>query len=229
MDPSITSEAAIGVRNPAKLAPLPHKVVGVEAALTALADPRFDVKPEIFSEFSLKDKVAVVTGGDGGLGLEFCIVLAELGAAVYAIDLPAKPSADFEAAAKYCRRLGTSLEYRRADISDSLRATAILEEIANNNDGRVDVLIAAAGILGDEHDVEAYPAESFRKVMDINCGGVFYSAQAAAKIMKRKGIAGSIILIASISGSVTNRVSISQYLQIRARLLPFIGYEMVCI
>ncbi|KAK7202842.1 hypothetical protein BZA70DRAFT_95579 [Myxozyma melibiosi] len=205
MTPSAASTSATAVRNPVHLAPVPYKLVGVNAALKAASDPSFEVKPEIFSEFSLKGKTAAVTGGDGGLGLEFCIVLAELGAAVYAIDLPTSVSSDFEAAVAYCKKLGTSLKYKSADVTDPEQVNAVFEEIASENEGKVDVLIAAAGILGSENDVEKYPPELFRKVMDVNCSGVFYSAQAASSIMKRAGVAGSIILIASMSGSVVNR------------------------
>ncbi|KAK9446378.1 uncharacterized protein V1518DRAFT_424163 [Limtongia smithiae] len=200
-----TKVSTTGVRLPVKLVPVPVKDVGLNAAQKAVLDPTVEVKPEIFGEFSLKGKVAVVTGGNGGLGLEFCIVLAELGAKVYAIDLPETPSEDFGIAVKYVARLGSSLTYRPSDVTDQQVISATIKGIANENDGRLDVLVAAAGILGHEQDCEEYPDVVFKKVMNVNCGGVFYSAQAAAQIMKEKEIQGSIILIGSMSGTVVNR------------------------
>ncbi|KAK9326082.1 hypothetical protein V1517DRAFT_312655 [Lipomyces orientalis] len=194
-----------GVRFPVKLVAVPSKDVGVNAALKAEADPSFEIKPRIFEEFALPGQVAIVTGGNGGLGLEFAIVLAEQGAKVYAIDLPAAPSADFAAAVKYVKRLGSSLHYRSSDVSKQEVISATVREIAAENNGNIHVCVAAAGILGREFDCTDYPAEMFEKVMDVNCNGVFFTAQAVAKQMKQQEIPGSIILIASMSGSVTNR------------------------
>ncbi|KAK9368814.1 hypothetical protein V1509DRAFT_621528 [Lipomyces kononenkoae] len=197
-----------GVRFPVKLATVPVKDVGLNAAIKAQTDPSFEVKPRIFEEFALAGRVAIVTGGNRGLGLEFAIVLAELGAKVYIIDLPETPSSDFTAAAAYVKRLGSSFEYRVSDVSKQELISKTIDEIAQENDGKIHVCVAAAGILGIEADCTDYPADMFKKVMDINCNGVFFTAQAVAKQMKQHNIAGSIIFIASMSGSVTNRVCI---------------------
>jgi len=179
--------------------------IGVEAARRALSDPSFVPKPKIFDEFSLKGRVGVVTGGNGGLGLEMALTLCEQGAKVYALDLPKIPSEDFQACAKYAERLGNGakLRYLDADVTDQERMFDILEKIGDRY-GRVDVCVAAAGILQGYHCLE-YPAEEFRKVMDVNTNGVFFTAQAAGRQMARFNIPGSIILIASMSGSITNR------------------------
>ncbi|KAK9483573.1 hypothetical protein V1527DRAFT_472817 [Lipomyces starkeyi] len=202
---NLGSVSTSGVRFPVKLVPVPSNDTGVIAALRAESDQSFEVKPQIFEEFALTGQIAIVTGGNGGLGLEFAIVLAELGAKVYAIDLNSTPSSDFAAAVKYVKRLGSSLEYRSSDVSRQEVISATIGQIASENDGKVHVCVAAAGILGPEIDCTDYPADMFEKIMDVNCSGVFFTAQAVAKLMKREEIAGSIILIASMSGSVTNR------------------------
>ncbi|KAK9235008.1 hypothetical protein V1525DRAFT_411326 [Lipomyces kononenkoae] len=199
------SLSASGVRFPVKLVPVPVKDVGLNAALKAESDPLFEVKPTIFDEFVLTGKVAVVTGGNGGLGLEFAIVLAELGAKVYAVDLHPTPSSDFAAAVNYVNRLGSSLEYRSSDVSKQGVISATILEIAAENQGKIHVCVAAAGILGPEIDCTVYPPEMFAKVMEVNCNGVFFTAQAVAKQMRLEKITGSIILIASMSGTVVNR------------------------
>ena len=70
----------------------------------------------------------------------------------------------------------------------------------------MDTCIAAAGIL-QGYDCLEYPAEEFQKVMSVNVNGVLFAAQAAGRQMVRFGWPGSIILIASMSGSITNKVS----------------------
>jgi NAD(P)-dependent dehydrogenase (short-subunit alcohol dehydrogenase family) len=177
-------------------------LVGVNRALDnqAAASP----VPTIFDEFALKGRVAIVTGGNRGLGLEMAMALAEAGARVYSIDLPTTPGKEFTAVAKYVEKLGDgrSLQYIQADVTDQASLWAKVEEIGNK-EGRMDVCIAAAGILHEANCLE-YKAEDFQKVMDVNVNGVLYSAQAAGRMMDKFGNGGSIILIASISGTITN-------------------------
>ncbi|KAK9464600.1 hypothetical protein V1512DRAFT_212844 [Lipomyces arxii] len=196
---------ALGVRNPVKLAGVPSKEIGLNDVLKAESDPTYVVKPKIYDEFALPNQVAVVTGGDGGLGLEFAIVLCELGAKVYGIDLPEEPGADFIAATRYAKKLGTSLHYRSSDVTNQKGISDLISQIAAENDDQIHVCVAAAGILGIEESCTTYPSEMFKKVLDVNCNGVFFSAQACAKQMKAAGIFGSIILIASMSATVVNR------------------------
>jgi NAD(P)-dependent dehydrogenase (short-subunit alcohol dehydrogenase family) len=68
-----------------------------------------------------------------------------------------------------------------------------------------------SGILGGQDCLE-YDAKEFEKIINVNCNGVFYTAQAAGRQMARFGNGGSIILIASMSGSVTNRVRRGHFL-----------------
>ena len=76
--------------NNAATSPLGH--VGVAAALAAEGAGVKQVKPTIWDEFALRDRVALVSGGNRGLGLEMALVLSEAGArAVYCIDLPGSP------------------------------------------------------------------------------------------------------------------------------------------
>jgi len=80
----------------------------------------------------------------------------------------------------------------------------IVEEIATNHQ-RLDGLIAAAGIQQETPALE-YTSKDSDTMMSVNVTGCFMTAQAAAKQMVRFGNGGSIVMIASMSGSIANRV-----------------------
>ncbi|KAJ3525866.1 hypothetical protein NM688_g8338 [Phlebia brevispora] len=71
-----------------------------------------------------------------------------------------------------------------------------------DKEGRLDVCVAAAGIIKDDADCLEYPAEFFEQVLNVNTNGVLYTAQAAGRQMVRFGTGGSIILVASTAGRV---------------------------
>jgi len=183
--------------------------IGVNAAIQAANDPSYKPKPKIFDEFALTDRVGIVSGGNRGLGLEMALALCEAGArAIYCFDLPTTPSEDWTKAKDYVERLqnGSRLEYVSADVRKQKTMWEKVEEIGDR-EGRMDVCVAAAGILKTDTDCLTYPAKQFQDVLDVNTNGVLYTAQAAGQQMRRYENGGSIILIASMSGSITNKVS----------------------
>jgi len=179
-------------------------------------------------EFNLVDRVVLISGGARGLGLTQAEALLEAGAKglylfsllslrgipphltsviVYALDRLEKPSPGFyEAQARATNNLGTSLHYRQIDVRDEAKLHAAVQTIADEN-GRLDGLIAAAGI-NEEHTALEYTAADFNKMMEINVTGAFLTAQAAARQMVKLGKGGSIVMIASMSGTIANRVSL---------------------
>lgn len=190
----------------------PAPIIGVQAALKAASDPSFIPRATLLQkEFSLEGRVAVVTGAQRGLGLEMAEALAEAGATVYCLDLPSKPDPSFEATKTFVEkmqgRVGSArLEYASVDVTNQKAIWDLVAEIAGK-EGRLDVCVAAAGILRGEDCLE-YSAEEFGKLMRVNVNGVLYTAQAAGRQMSKFGSPGSIVLIASMSGSVTNKVCI---------------------
>jgi len=155
-------------------------------------------------EFSLADRVVLVSGGARGLGLTQAEALLEAGATVYALDRLPEPSPDFAIIAQRAEKeLGTSLHYRQIDVRDVPNLNKIVEEIADKH-GRMDGLIAAAGIQQETPALE-YTAEDANRMFEVNITGVFMTAQAVAKQMIKFGQGGSIVLIASMSGTVANR------------------------
>ncbi|KAI9061547.1 NAD(P)-binding protein [Trametes sanguinea] len=161
--------------------------------------------PTLFScDFTLADRVALVSGGNSGLGLEASLAMVEAGArAVYCIDLPDVPSAEWTAVRDYAARMeGTGgegrLEYVSADVRDQETMWKVGKTIGDR-EGRMDVCLAAAGILGDAVDDLHYPAQKFQEALDTDVKGVLFTAQAAGQQMRRFGHGGSIILMASIA------------------------------
>lgn len=100
--------------------------------------------------------------------------------------------------------LGTKLHYRRIDVRDTELLNNAIEEIANT-EGRLDGLVAAAGIQQETPALE-YSAKDANMMFEVNITGVFMTAQAVAKQMIRFGNGGSIVMIASMSGTIANKV-----------------------
>ncbi|KAL2105907.1 hypothetical protein VUR80DRAFT_7584 [Thermomyces stellatus] len=162
--------------------------------------------PSIIRDFSLKDKVVIVTGAARGLGLVQAEALLEAGATVHALDRLPEPSADSPFAAvsrKAQNDLGVSLAYHQVDVRDVDHLNKVVENIAQEK-GRLDGLVAAAGIQQETPALE-YTAEDCSKMLDVNITGVFLTAQAVARQMIRLGNRGSMAFIASMSGTVANK------------------------
>lgn len=154
-------------------------------------------------EFSLRDKVIIVTGAGRGLGLVQSEALLEAGAKVYALDRLEKPDPDFQRVVARAQELGTSLSFQRLDVRDNISLNATVERIADEN-GRIDGLIACAGIQQETSALD-YTMEDADKMFGVNITGVFMTAQAVARQMRRLDRPGSMVLIASMSGSVANK------------------------
>lgn len=113
--------------------------------------------------------------------------------------------------------MGTSLTYHRVDVREVASLNKIVEAIADKAGG-INGLIAAAGIQQETPALD-YTAEDVNKMMSVNVTGVFMTAQAVARQMVRletKG--GSMVLIASMSGTVANRGLICPYVPLNPHL-----------
>ena len=101
--------------------------------LICLADPA--PSPTLFKhEFSLADRVALVSGGNRGLGLEMALALIEAGArAVYCVDLPKEPSEEWQKTREYASRMTNKggdgrLEYVSGNVTDQVSLAAAREQ-----------------------------------------------------------------------------------------------------
>jgi NAD(P)-dependent dehydrogenase (short-subunit alcohol dehydrogenase family) len=160
----------------------------------------------LLPEFSLKGKVIVVSGGGRGVGLVQAEGLLEAGAIVHAIDRlpPPTETSEFTEVANRARdELGTSLTYHNVDVRDNAGLNDAVAAIAAKHD-RIDGLIAAAGIQQETPALE-YNADDCDTMLGVNVTGVFMTAQAVARQMIKRQQRGSLVLIASMSGTVANR------------------------
>ena len=182
------------------------KNIGVNAVLNLRPESMNRHTTSIFAEFSLEGKTAVVTGGNRGLGLEMALAFVEAGAHVYVIDQAPEPCEDFKRVAEHCHMLNRQIEFITADVTNSDQMNEAMRYIEKDSRTRsLDICVANAGIM-QTHPAIDYPVDEFRKVMEVNTTGVFITAQAAARVMRQRPVlTGSIILTASMSGTVVNR------------------------
>ena len=145
--------------------------------------------------FDLGGRVAVVTGGATGIGLQMADALAELGAGVVVCGRDGerceRVAADLE------RERGVRCAGLRCDVSSS---DDVARMVADTTDrfGRIDVLVNNAGTAWSD-PVEDTPLHGWQKVIDVNLTGVFLCSQAVGRVMIGQG-GGKIVNIASITG-----------------------------
>jgi 2-deoxy-D-gluconate 3-dehydrogenase len=161
----------------------------------------------IQEKFDLAGRVAVVTGGVGLLGAEFCKTLAEAGAAVAVVDLNAPAS---QAIADSLTDGGYKALAIPADITQPDSVNAAVEKILSTF-GRLDILVNSAA-LDPKFDPEAvnkgitpgafedYPLDLWNSALNVNLTGMFLMTQACVKPMIEQGKKGSIINICSTYG-----------------------------
>ena len=140
-------------------------------------------------------RTAVVTGGASGLGKASAARIVAEGGKVVLWDLNADA---LKAAAE---EVGAT-HVVALDVSDADAVTAAAEE-SNKALGKIDILIASAGITGATVPVHEFPIDSWKRVVDINLNGVFYCSRAVVPFMLAKGY-GRIVNVASVAGKEGN-------------------------
>jgi gluconate 5-dehydrogenase len=145
--------------------------------------------------FDLTGRVALVTGGSRGLGLQIAEALGEAGAKVM---LSSRKAADLEEAAAHLSAKGIDARWIAADASNPDDARRIVTETLERL-GHIDVLVNNAGAAWGA-PAEDHPLEAWDKVMNLNIRSLFVISQAAAKLSMIPRKQGRIINIASIAG-----------------------------
>jgi len=133
--------------------------------------------------FDLSGRVALITGGNGGIGLGLARGLARCGAAVM---LAGRDAAKSEAAVAELRALGARAEAVSADVTDEAAITAMVEETVGRL-GRLDILVNNAGT-----NIRAMPQDyttaDWHRVIDTNLTSAMLCARAAHPHLKRGGV-----------------------------------------
>ena len=148
----------------------------------------------------LDERVAVVTGAAGGIGLSIVEALAEAGARVTIADLAWEP---IEAAVDLMANRGHAVDGVVMDVTDSRRVTEVADALAERG-GRIDILVNNAGIARSQTAAEDVADEHWLNVLDVNLNGTFWCARAFGRHMLARG-KGAIVNIGSMSGFIVNR------------------------
>jgi len=144
------------------------------------------------SLFDLKGRVALVTGGNGGIGLGMARGLAAAGADVV---VAGRQAAKSEAAANELAALGVRTAAVEVNVADEASVRSMVEQTMARM-GRLDILVNNAGINIRKRP-EEYKMSEWREVLSINLDGAFYCSHAAQPAMKSGG-GGKIINIGSM-------------------------------
>jgi NAD(P)-dependent dehydrogenase (short-subunit alcohol dehydrogenase family) len=152
---------------------------------------------------SLKNKVAVVTGGMGQLGIVYSVAMVQHGAIVVVLDLESDPKTPDVRFADYLQN-GDILSFS-VDVTNRTKLESVAAQVTDRF-GHIDILVNNAALdsppdspASEVGPFEKYPESSFDKVMDVNVKGTFLCCQVFGKEMAA-GNGGSIINISSIYG-----------------------------
>jgi len=137
----------------------------------------------------LKGKVAVVTGGCGGIGLAICERFVAEGAVVYASDLENNSN------------LADGVIFQQHDVTQENSAIALMQRV-DNEQGKLDILINAAGIEIEE-TIEDTSLDQWNQMFAVNVTGTFLTSKYALPLM-RKTKGASIINFGSYDGFIAD-------------------------
>ena len=143
-----------------------------------------------------KNRVAVITGGASGVGQDIGVRIAAEGGKVSLWDRDAAHLTKAAAA------VGGDAHTVQVDVTDAAKLVSAAEAVYDKF-GRIDVLVASAGITGPTAKLWEYPLEEWRRVIDIDLHGVFYACRAVIPHMLKHDY-GRIVNIASVAGKEGN-------------------------
>ncbi|WP_225029669.1 SDR family NAD(P)-dependent oxidoreductase [Xinfangfangia pollutisoli] len=149
--------------------------------------------------FDLSDRVAVITGGGRGIGLEIGRALGQAGARLVLADID---SATRDKAAAQLTAEGLEAVALPVDVTDTASVASLADSVMDRF-GRVDILVNNAGVsrLNAALDISD---EEWRWVMEVNSNAVFWCARAFGRHMLDAG-KGAIVNLGSMSGLIINR------------------------
>lgn len=140
----------------------------------------------------LDGHVALITGGASGIGAACARRFAAEGAALALVDVedPTDLLVELE-------RTGTPVDFHRCDVRDEAGLEAVFARTAERH-GRIDAVVASAGINGIRAPLESMTSEGFDELVSVNLKGSFLTARAAAPHLKKQK--GSLTFVGSVQG-----------------------------
>lgn len=156
--------------------------------------PQF-LAPDYKGSEKLKGKVALITGGDSGIGRAVAVLFAREGSDVAIAHLPEEIK-DAEETAEFVRREGQRCIMIAGDVRDSKFCDGAVEDTVNELGG-LDVLVNNAAYQRHQDSLEDITDEQFEKTFQTNIFGYFYMARAALKHIPN---GGAIVNCGSITG-----------------------------
>jgi NAD(P)-dependent dehydrogenase (short-subunit alcohol dehydrogenase family) len=152
-----------------------------------------------YAPFDLKGKVALVTGGNRGIGFGMAEAMAQAGADIVIWGRSA--NLNLEAEGKLTG-YGVRVLAQAVDVADEHAVKAAMEEAVTAM-GRIDTVIANAGIGAGAPSFAEFPTDTYRKVLSVNLDGVFFTLREACKHMVARAKAGdpggSLMVTSSLS------------------------------
>lgn len=145
--------------------------------------------------FKLNGKIAIVTGGAGGIGEALALGLGIHGATV--IVSSRNQEAIEKVAAKITAESGNEAIAIPCDVTDEASMAALVDTVVKKY-GRLDILVNAMG-MNIKHDAFEYPLEDWDKLFDVNVKGTLIACKAAGKVMREQKC-GSIVNLSSVRG-----------------------------
>ena len=147
-----------------------------------------------YEAFDLTGKVAVITGGNGGIGLGFARALAAAGADVSVWGTNAEKNA---AAEKELQEINSSASSIQCDVSNEEQVEESMSSVIERY-GRIDGCFPNAGIgTQNQKPFFEHSNEDWFSVLDVNLNGVFYTLRAATRQMVSQGEGGTLVLTSS--------------------------------
>lgn len=153
----------------------------------------------VLEQFSLRNKVCLVTGGARGIGLEIVKGLAEAGADVAFTYLTSTNA--HTAAEHIAKQTGRRVECVKADVTSREDISSAVAQIVSMF-GHLDVAVANAGVCAQVSSLE-YSEEQWARDYSVNVNGVMWTAQAVGLVFQKQGY-GNLIITASVSSILVN-------------------------
>jgi gluconate 5-dehydrogenase len=161
------------------------------------------------ARFRLDGRVAVVSGGAGGIGRRLSVALAGVGARVAVLGRSASQATDLAGAIE---AVGSEALLVSADVTKRADADRAIDEVLARF-GRVDIIVNAVGggAGGALYPAEAYPEEEWDRILDLNLRSDLLPTQAAARAMIARGEGGRVLHISSVRGQLAINQGFSAY------------------